>query len=245
MSTTSSKVALIFAAAIVISALVGGYAIMHRNDQQRIISVTGLGSQDFESDLIVWEGRFTRTEKDLATAFDKLKKDRVVIENYLKEKSVQDNQIVFSSVQNYKRTQPEYNSEGRYMGEKFIGYELSQTITIRSEQVAEIETLSRSITEVLDAGVQLYSNPPRYYYTGLSELKLDMIAKATRDARQRAEQIAQESGASLGKVVSAKMGIFQITGRLSNEDYSWSGAFNTRDKEKTASITMKLEYEVK
>jgi hypothetical protein len=98
---------------------------------------------------------------------------------------------------------------------------------------------------LLNQGVQLFSNPPRYYYTKLAELKLDMIAKATADARSRAEQIAVQSGGSLGKVMEAKMGIFQITGRLSNEDYSWSGAFNTADKEKSASITMRLEYLVK
>ena len=40
------------------------------------------------------------------------------------------------------------------------------------------------------------------------------------------------------------MGIFQITGQNSNEDYSWGGTFNTSSKEKTASITMKLDYEV-
>ncbi|MDV7402312.1 SIMPL domain-containing protein, partial [Arthrospira platensis SPKY1] len=61
----------------------------------------------------------------------------------------------------------------------------------------------------------------------------------------RAEQIATQAGGKLGGVVTAKMGIFQITGRLSNEDYSWSGAFNTDDREKTASITMRLEYAIK
>jgi hypothetical protein len=41
------------------------------------------------------------------------------------------------------------------------------------------------------------------------------------------------------------MGIFQITGQNSNEDYSWGGVYNTTSKEKTASITMKLTYQVK
>lgn len=41
------------------------------------------------------------------------------------------------------------------------------------------------------------------------------------------------------------MGIFQITGQNSDEDYSWGGTFNTESKEKTASITMKLDYKVK
>jgi len=38
------------------------------------------------------------------------------------------------------------------------------------------------------------------------------------------------------------MGIFQITGQNSNEEYSYGGNFNTSSKNKTASITAKLEF---
>ena len=71
-----------------------------------------------------------------------------------------------------------------------------------------------------------------------------MISKATRDARLRAEKIAEFSGGQLGELESAKMGIFQITGQNSKENYSWGGTLNTSSKEKTASITMKLVYKV-
>ena len=69
-----------------------------------------------------------------------------------------------------------------------------------------------------------------------------MISKATADARARAEKIAENSGGNLGDLISAKMGIFQITGQNSKESYSWGGTFNTSSREKTASITMKLDY---
>jgi hypothetical protein len=36
--------------------------------------------------------------------------------------------------------------------------------------------------------------------------------------------------------------VFQITGRNTNEEYSYGGAFNTSSKEKTASITLRVEY---
>jgi hypothetical protein len=72
-----------------------------------------------------------------------------------------------------------------------------------------------------------------------------MISKAKEDARLRAERIAESSGSKLGNLISANMGIFQITGQNSTEDYSWGGTFNTSSKEKTASITMRLSYRVK
>lgn len=92
--------------------------------------------------------------------------------------------------------------------------------------------------------MKFYSEPPRYYYTKLADLKIEMISKATEDARIRAEKISEFSGGNLGELQSARMGIFQITGQNSNEDYSWGGTYNTSSREKTASITMKLNYEI-
>jgi hypothetical protein len=40
------------------------------------------------------------------------------------------------------------------------------------------------------------------------------------------------------------MGIFQITGQNSNEDYSWGGTFNTSSRKKTASITVRVNFTI-
>ena len=93
-------------------------------------------------------------------------------------------------------------------------------------------------------GVEFYSSNPQYYYTKLSELKLEMIATATEDARLRADRIAENAGSDIGDLRNAQMGIFQIIGQNSNEDYTWGGAFNTSSKMKTATITMKLKFGV-
>lgn len=119
-----------------------------------------------------------------------------------------------------------------------------QTVKIESTNVELIENVSREITELLNLGVQFNSFPPRYYYTKIADLKIAMISKATEDARLRAVKIAENSGENLGDLNGASMGVFQITGQNSGEDYSWSGAYNTQDKNKTASITMRLEYEI-
>jgi hypothetical protein len=117
-------------------------------------------------------------------------------------------------------------------------------VELKSTEVEKVEQISREITELLNKGISLYSEPPRYYYTKLADLKIKMISEATEDARIRAEQISEKSGSSLGDLQSATMGVFQITGQNSDEEYSWGGTFNTSAKEKTASITMKLTYEV-
>ncbi|HNP20266.1 MAG TPA: SIMPL domain-containing protein [Fulvivirga sp.] len=237
--------AILFSVAIIIAALVLGWAIINRNNKAGEISVTGLGETDFISDLIVWEGSFEKSDFDLKQAYADLEKDKLIIIDYLVSKGIKRENLVFNSVNTNKNTRGKYNFEGKYMGEEFLGYILTQTVQIESKEVEKIEKISREITELLNKGVQFYSQPPRYYYTKLADLKIEMVSKATEDARVRAEKIAENSGATIGKLISADLGIFQITGQNSNEDYSWGGTFNTSSKAKTASITMKLRYGVK
>ncbi len=234
--------AIIFGLAIVLAAFFLGNAYVKRAQKPRIISVTGLGNQDFTSDLIVWEGRFAASSPDLKTAFDRLDQDKEIVKDYLVSKGITAESIIFNSVQTNELYDNRYEN-GNYVGNVFRGYQLQQSLSIESTDVSKIESISREITELLNKGVQFNSNPPRYYYTKLADLKIEMISKATEDARVRAEKIAENAGGNLGDLISARMGVFQITGQNSGEDYSWGGSFNTSAKNKTASITMRLEYQ--
>lgn len=221
-----------------------GNAYVKRSNPTQLIAITGLGNENFTSDLIVWEGRFVAFNSDLKTAFEQVNSDKEIVRDYLVSKGIPSENIIFNSVQTLEQRDNRYDN-GNFVGSVFRGYELSQTVQIESNDVALVEEVSREITELLNKGVQLYSSPPRYYYTKLSDLKIKMISKATEDARIRAEKIAENSGGTLGDLISARMGVFQITGQNSDEDYSWGGAYNTSSKKKTASITMRLEYKVK
>jgi hypothetical protein len=236
--------AIIFGLSIVIAAYLLGNAFMNRNKPDGTISVTGLGKADFTSDLIVWEGSFSKESSNLQQAYSDVEKDKKIISAYLTAKGITADELVFNAVNSMKNTRSKYSNDGKYMGEEFLGYILTQSLQIESNDVEKVEKVSREITELLNKGIQFYSQAPRYYYTKLADLKIEMISKATEDARIRAEKIAENSGGNLNDLISAKMGIFQITGQNSNEDYSWGGTYNTSSKEKTASITMKLNYEV-
>ncbi len=237
--------AIVFAIAIVVASIILGNAVINRNKQVGTISVTGLGQTNFTSDLIVWEARFSQINSDLKQAYSDLKKDKETISEYLKSKGLSNEVIVFNAVATDKEFKQNYTSDGKYLGQEFIGYTLSQTVQINSKEVEKVEKISREVTELLNKGIQLYSIAPRYYYTKLEDLKIEMVAQATDNAHVRAKSIAENSGTKLGDLSLAQMGIFQITGQNSNEDYSWGGAYNTSSKEKTASITMKLTYQVK
>ncbi len=234
----------IIALAAVICFWLLGNAYKYKFKTTETINVTGLAEKDFVSDQIVWTGNYSRKMMDLKAAYTLLKEDESKIRTYLKEKGVADNEMVFSAVNLNKDFDRKTDANGREIGNEFTGYNLKQDVTVDSKNIEKVEKISREVTELIQSGIEFNSSSPSYYYTKLAELKLDLLAKASADAKQRAETIAKNSGSGLGKIKKANMGIFQITGKNSNEDYSYGGAFNISAKNKTASITTKIEYAV-
>jgi hypothetical protein len=235
---------IIIGASIVFTALILGNSFKSRNQHDNTISVTGLGEKEFVSDLIVWSGNFTKKSMNLKEAYTDLNHDREFIKKYLISKGVNSASIVFSSITINKEFDNYYNESRNTNEEIFTGYKLQQNVDIESNEVDKIEAISRQVSELINSGVEFYSNNPEYFYTKLSVLKLQMISEATKDALKRAEKIAENSGSELGELKKANMGVFQIIAPNSSEDYSWGGSFNTSSKRKKANITMKLDYEV-
>lgn len=231
----------IVALGFIIGLAILGSAVKNRNRSENTISVTGSGSKTFTSDLISWTGNFSRNSFELKTAYDQLAEDRKVIEKYLLSQGIAKKDIVFSAVDIQKQYNYNTNADGG-SSQTFAGYQLAQSISLQSTEVTKIENLARNITEIINLGIEFTSAAPAYFYTKLADVKHQMIADATKDARQRAEKIAENAGADLGSLKKASMGVIQITAPNSNEDYSYGGTFNTESKEKEASITIKLEY---
>lgn len=232
---------MIIAVAVVITAIAFTTTYKNRNRSNDMISVTGLGTKDFKSDLITWNANYSVTNADLKLATASLDANREAVRKYLVSKGIDEKEMVFSSVTMNRDYHTWTDDDGNEHSE-FQGYSLYQTVGVESKDVEKVEQVSREVTELISQGIEISSSAPDYYYTKLGELKIEMVATATADARTRAEQIAKNSNASLGHLRSAQMGVFQITAQNSSDDYSWGGSFNTSSKMKTANITMKLQF---
>jgi hypothetical protein len=235
---------LLVSLAVIISVWLLGRAYNYKFRTAENVSVVGLAEVDFNSDLIVWDGSFSRRSQGLKEAYAALKEDESLIRGYLREKGIADSAMIFSSVDILKDYANFYDQNGNLAGNQFKGYVLTQHVKIESMDIGKVEKLSREVTGLIEKGVEFNSAAPLYFYTKLADLKMNLLAKASEDAKTRAETIARSSGARLGSVRKATMGIFQITGKNKNENYSYGGAFNTTDKFKTASVTVRMEYQL-
>src|SRR3990170_5922964 len=65
---------------------------------REMITVTGSAQKEIISDLVVWNGNFSRCEDDLATAYKNLKEDLDKIKSYLSSKGVGEREIIASQI---------------------------------------------------------------------------------------------------------------------------------------------------
>lgn len=230
--------------AVIIGALVMAGAYKYKYKAQETIVVTGLGEQEFTSDLIVWRGWLTEQNASVEAGYRKMEANKSKVQEYIRSKGIPDAQVVFMFVNVDKTYEPLY-SNGSYVGQRFTGYSLRQQFSVESTDVEAVENISREISSLIAQGVSMDAMQPDYYYTKLDDLKLQLIEKSTADAYARAEKIASEADSKLKRLKSARMGVFQITGANTNEEFSAGGSFNTASKNKKARITMRLEYIVK
>jgi len=175
---------------------------------REVIRVTGSAQQPIRSDYATWQLKFNRRQSDIAAAYRQLKLDLEHVRSYLLSKGVPENEIdvsqVFTSTL-YKKTGQGYDTH------EIEAYRVNQTVTVRSHDVDRITRLSRECTELINTGIGITSYAPQYFYTKLDELKVEMLARATQNAKERAEQMASSAGNRIGVLRSAKMGVFQIT----------------------------------
>ncbi len=247
------KSSIIIGVAIIITAWILGKSFQNRNQNLDSISVIGLGTKDFVSDEILWSGSFNAQSMDIKTAYNKIVSDQKIVRDFFISKGFKPNEFNFGAVNFQKKFREirsennENNYQTRYE-QVFDGYEATQTITFSAKKnpdlMKRIEEVSSKTSELVNSGIELTSNSIQYTYSDLPSLKQSLIENATKDANERATKIVKTADGSLGKLKRASMGVFQITGQGSTEEDSYGGINDTYSKNKTARITVRLEYEL-
>ncbi|MFA5098707.1 MAG: SIMPL domain-containing protein [Candidatus Paceibacterota bacterium] len=227
---------------IIITGVIAGSYFYKVKQLTDVISVTGSADRAIRSDIIKWRFSFSRTavESQLRTGNALLKKDFEAVKKYLADNSISAEAITISSVtvnQNYEYKDP--NSPDR---EKT--YTLSQEVKVESGEVDRITEIAKNSGVLVDEGVFLNNFPLEYYYSGIANLKVEMLAEATKNAKERASQIAQSTGAQLGNLRSAQMGVTQIT-PVNSTEISDYGYYDTSSIDKQITAVVRATFGLK
>lgn len=223
------------------TAFIGRSALQEFKAANDVLVVTGSSKKPIRSDYIILSFSLSSQEPTAKESYQSLKNQREGVKAYLKAKQVPDEAISLGSISNYAIPERGYN--GRETG-TILAHRLTQTFEIRSYNVEKYAKLSQQLNSLIGQRINIVVSPPKYLYTKLSQLRIEMVAEATKDAKARAEAIAQTTGNQVGVVRSAKTGVFQITSRHSTavSDY---GIYDTSSLEKDITAVVSVQFTLK
>ena len=178
--------------------------------EDRVVSMKGLAERDVEADLAIWSLSHSGTSNDLAALQRSIEDHQNIILAYLKNAGFKDDEISIQPLQAQDLLAQAYRPDGVEKGR----YIITQMITVRTPYMDKMDTALSGLGQLISKGVSLTNSmQPSYMFTRLNDIKPDMLAEAVRNARESAEQFASVSGQNIGRIKSARQGVFQILPR--------------------------------
>lgn len=204
---------------------------------ERFVTVKGISEREAEADIALWPIRFVSTDDELARAQAEIQRAEQQVLGFLSAHGIERSAAEVQSLEVTDRLANPYASgpsESRYI--------VAETLMVRTAQPALVQAASQDVGKLVETGVVLSStggpaSTPTYLFTGLSELKPEMIAEATAQARRGAEQFAGDSDSRLGKIRRAHQGVFEILPR----DQA-AGVMEGSQLRKTVRVVSTVEY---
>ncbi len=209
--------------------------------ETQLIDVTGSARKNVRADLVIWRAAFSVDAATLLEAQQKLKSDRARIDAWLAAQKISDVQAEPVQIKDITVHQYERSKDMETNRDKRVGYLLTQTLIMRSPDVERVPRLASEANDLIEQGVSFASEGFEFIYTPVAEAKIEMMAEATKDARLRAGQIAQQGGRTLKQLQVARMGVVQINPLYSSAT-SWQGNNDTKSLDKTIIATVSATF---
>lgn len=228
--------ALVLGLGIALGGYLAGDGLVKSRLGDRSISVKGLSEREVKADLALWALRFVVTGNDLATTQADVKRNADIVNGFLKKHGFADEEIELQAPQVTDRLAQMYSS-----GEFNTRFIIAQQIVLRTADVDKVAAANRDTSTLVEQGVVLSNEygpvRPSYLFTGIADIKPEMLEEATIRAREAAETFATDSGSRLGGIRRAWQGQFSI---LPRDDTP--GAQESEQIMKTVRVVSTVDY---
>ena len=203
------------AGVLAIGLIVGGYllgdGLTRAKAADRAVTVRGLAEREVTADLATWTIAYSATAEDMASAQASVDEDSKAIRGFFTE-------LGFPA----EALQPTGVNVTTYSDNGVTRFTVRQRVALRSTDIKRAEAAVKRQFDLVRRGVMLEEGSGMAYtFTRLNTIKPAMVAAATKDARNAAEQFAKDSGAGVGAIKSASQGYFEVTARDGDSGGSW------------------------
>jgi len=226
---------LILGVALIVGTFIVSQSMVSVKKLNDTLSVSGSAKQKVVSDSAKWHAQFSRNVflTDIKNGYSLMKNDEALVSKFLKNSGLKTEEINISAVtmnQIYKSYQ-----------DAPLEYTLQQTVEVNSPDVAKITDLAKNIKPIIDQGVIFSTQSVEYFTSQLPALRVSLLTDAIKDAKDRAQKIAESSGKKVGAIQSAIMGVVQVM-PVNSVDISDYGNYDTSTIDKEVMVTVKTIF---
>ncbi len=194
---------------VIIAAVILAFGMKNIGKTDRSVTVRGLAEREVDADLAVWPLSFSLGNNDLKLLQnDIISKTNAAID-FLKGYGLSQEDFTVQAANIVDNSVNLYLDQDR-LSYKYIG---KATVLVRSNKIDAVKKAHNDSLKLAAFGITLsqdYDSRITFDFTALNDIKPEMIALATKNARQAAEQFAHDSGSRVGKIKNATQGLFSI-----------------------------------
>lgn len=201
------RISLLSSLILALGMILGGYllgdGLLRAKAADRTVTVRGLAERDVEANLATWTLSYSAQGSDLAAVRAEVDEDTRAIKQFFADIGFPAEALTAAGV-----------NVSQYLdrGEKRVT--VTQQILFRTTDIARAEQAVAQQFELVRRGVSIADGSGMtYHFTRLNDIKPEMVAAATKDARKSAEQFAKDSDTKVGSIKSATQGYFSIDAR--------------------------------
>lgn len=209
--------ALILGLSIAVAGISIGMGFYKGRASDRYVTVKGLAEREVDANLAIWPITFNVAENDLIKLQKGIDSSRETITGFLIGSGFKRDEISYSAPM---ITDTEAERKYGNVQKSQFRYTAQAAVTTRTKNVHLIKKTMEDSGKLVGKGIviaaQSWKNPTEFIFTGLNDIKPEMIEEATKNARKAAGKFAQDSGSQVGKIRNASQGYFTITNRDRN-----------------------------
>jgi hypothetical protein len=231
-----NSAAILLGVFIVIAFGVFGWFFKQSRQTQQTVKVVGYATEEFESDIVKWSvGLSERVSMNgRQEGYRAMAEKLARFEEIWKSTGIKTDEYKVFPI-NVNR---EYGNGGQ------VGYSLTQRIYVMSGDIKNIEEHAIDPRIFVEKGVTFDNSQMEFFYSNLDAIKKELLGFATKNARERAEEIVSTTDLKVDKLLSARSGVFQITEPYSTEVAGY-GVHNTSSSKKSIKVTVSAEFSLK
>ncbi|GFZ99688.1 hypothetical protein GCM10010923_05100 [Blastomonas marina] len=193
------------AAILAIGMALGGYllgdGIPRAKEAERAVTVRGLAEREVTADLATWTISYSTTSTDLGAAQAKVSQDRAALEAFFAELGFPADAL-----------QPTGANVSSYTDDGVTRYTVRERLALRTSDIEKAQQAVARQFDIVRRGVLIEEGSGMSYtFTKLNDIKPEMVAEATRDARAAADSSPKTAAPMLDRSRKPRRAISRST----------------------------------